>query len=94
MQIANVWSGPNHSIRTDLDGLTSGPGGRVAYAVSDDGAVVGGATQQDGFPGGFRAVVWHGNNWQDKTPLGTLKSDDTGIFYVYALNGDGSIAAG
>lgn len=94
MQIANVWSGPNHSIRTDLDSLTSVPSGRIAYAVSDNGAVVGGVTQQDGFPGVFRAVVWHGNNWQDKTPLGTLKRDNTGISYAYALNGDGSIAAG
>lgn len=94
MQIASVWSGPNHSIRTDLDSLAGGLGARVAYAVSDDGAVVGGATQQDGFPRVFRAVVWHGNNWQDKTPLGTLKRDNTGTSYVYALNGDGSIAAG
>ena len=94
MQIASVWSGPNHSIRTDLDSLTSTPRGRLAYDVSDDGTVVGGATEQDGFPGGFRAVVWHGNNWQDKTPLGTLKSDNTGTSYAYALNGDGSIAAG
>lgn len=94
MQIASVWSGPNHSIRTDLDSLTSTQRGRLAYDVSDDGTVVGGATEQDGFPEGFRAVVWHGNNWQDKTPLGTLKSDNTGKSYVYALNGDGSIAAG
>lgn len=94
MQIASVWSGPNHSIRTDLDSLAGGLGARVAYVVSDDGAVVGGITQQDGFPGVFRAVVWHGNNWQDKTPLGTLKRDNTGTSYVYALNGDGSIAAG
>jgi autotransporter beta-domain protein len=57
--------------------------------------VVGGSTQQDGFSSrDSRAVVWHGNNWQDKTPLGTLKSDNTGTSYVYALNGDGSIAAG
>ena len=56
--------------------------------------MVGGSTQQDGFGRDSRAVVWHGNNWQDKTPLGTLKSDNIGTSYVYALNGDGSIAAG
>ena len=93
-QVANVWSGPNHSIRTDLDSLTSTPKGRAAFAVSGDGTVIGGATQQDGFRRILRAVVWHGNNWQDKTPLGTLKSDNTGTSYVYALSGDGSIAVG
>lgn len=94
MYIASVWSGPNYSIRTDLDALTSTPRSRTAYAVSDNGAVVGGAAEQDGFSINFRATVWHGNNWQDKTPLGTLKSDNTGTSYVYTLSGDGSIAAG
>ena len=93
-QSAHVWSGPNYSVRTDLGSLRSRQSSIVAFAVSDDGAVVGGSTQQDGFGRDLRAVVWHGNNWQDKTPLGTLKSDNTGTSYVYALNGDGSIAAG
>lgn len=93
-QSAHVWSGSGYSKRTDLGGLRSRQSTIVAYAVSDNGAVIGGGTQEDGFPRTVRAIVWSGADWQTKTPLGTLKRDNAGTSYVYALNSDGSVAAG
>ena len=40
------------------------------------------------------AAVWSGSNYATKTDLGIIKSDNSGWSQIYALNGDGNIAAG
>lgn len=41
-----------------------------------------------------RAIIWSGDNWQTKTDLGTLKTDNSGQSTALALSADGKVVAG
>lgn len=62
-------------------------------ALSADGSTAAGDSSAD-ISGPSRAAVWSGVRWGDKTDLGTLKRDNSGLSYVFALSADGSLAAG
>ncbi|MDP8079024.1 hypothetical protein [Phocoenobacter skyensis] len=65
-----------------------------AQALSSDGTIAGGWSHYDNYNGIKRAIIWSGKNWQNKTDLGTLRSDNTGSSMVLALSSDGTIAGG
>ena len=54
--------------------------------------MVGGWASSDN--GESRGIIWSGRNWTTKTELGTLKADNSGSSFVYALSRDGSVAVG
>ena len=54
--------------------------------------MVGGWASNDN--GEVRGIIWSGSNWTTKTELGTLKADNSGSSFVYALSRDGSVAVG
>lgn len=91
---AIVWSGSGWQTKTDLGTLKSdNSGSSVANAISRNGLVVVGQADADNRIYAT-ATIWSGNNWQTKTNLGTLKTDNSGISAVYAVSGDGSIVVG
>ncbi|MCJ2125228.1 family 43 glycosylhydrolase [Methylobacterium sp. J-077] len=90
---AAAWSGTDLSQKQDLGTLRAdNTGAAKAYAVSKDGAVIGGIAENADQR--LHAVTWSGTTWATKTDLGTLTSDQSGTSGVYALSGDGRIAAG
>ena len=91
---ATVWSGSNWATKTDLGTLKSdNTGSSAASGTNGDGSVVVGASDRDG-SGSSHATVWSGSGWATKTDLGTLRSDNSGMSYANAVNGDGSVVVG
>ena len=91
---STVWSGSNWATKTELGTLKADNSGRlIAWAVSSDGSVVVGESDNDSDSLG-RATVWSGSGWTAKTDLGTLKSDNSGWAAAYAVSRDGSVVAG
>ena len=91
---ATVWSGSNWANKTNLGTLKAdNSGASIAWAVSHDGSVVAGESDDDSGSRG-RATVWSGSNWGTKTDLGTLKADNSGDSWAEAISSDGSMVAG
>lgn len=63
-------------------------------ALSYDGSIAVGGSINDYQGAATRPVVWHGDNWQTITDLGTLKADNIGGGQANAISDDGKIIGG
>ena len=94
---AVVWSGSNWANKTDLGTLkTDNSGNSQILGISSDGSIVVGYAENDDstITLNDRPTVWSGSNWSTKTDLGTLKSDNSGDGWAFAVSGDGSTVVG
>ena len=94
---AVVWSGSNWANKTDLGTLkTDNSGNSQILGISSDGSIVVGYAENDDstFTHYDRPTVWSGSNWSTKTDLGTLKTDNSGDGWAFAVSGDGSTVVG
>ena len=91
---ATVWSGNGWTTKTDLGTLAAdNSGSSHARAVSRDGSVIAGVADNGNYTDD-RATVWSGSGWTTKTDLGTLKADNSGRSWAWAVSSDGSLVAG
>ena len=94
---AVVWSGSNWANKTDLGTLkTDNSGNSQILGISSDGSIVVGYAENDDstITLNDRPTVWSGSNWSTKTDLGTLKTDNSGDGWAFAVSGDGSTVVG
>ena len=94
---AVVWSGSNWANKTDLGTLkTDNSGNSQIWGISSDGSIVVGYAENDDntITLNDRPTVWSGSNWSTKTDLGTLKTDNSGGGWAFAVSGDGSVVVG
>lgn len=94
---AVVWSGSNWANKTDLGTLkTDNSGNSQIWGISSDGSIVVGYAENDDSVAfrNDRPTVWSGSNWSTKTDLGTLKTDNSGGGWAFAVSGDGSVVVG
>lgn len=96
-QRAVIWSGDNWGVKIDPGSLRSDNLGKTSInALSDDGKIAAGQSEIEPVITAIyqQAVIWSGENWETKTRLGSLRSDNLGNSKVVALSANGKIAAG
>lgn len=100
---AIIWSGENWQTKTALGTLRpDNRGGSRVRFLSADSKIAGGDTYINASELGInneadiqtRAIIWSGENWQTKTDLGTLKSDNSGSSEIHAFSEDGKVVGG
>ena len=95
---AAVWQGGGFNRwqnKTNLGTLRSDNSGQSkALGISGNGTVIGGQAQNDTDTANdqYHAVIWHGSNWQDKTPLS--EPANTKNSGVWGISRNGTVAVG